>query len=94
MMERKTLSQNKAIMMVLAFAFLVRLIAFLSVADQQMFLDPDSKDYLHLSDSISTSFEYSLNSEPEIFRAPGYPLFLAFYRVFFDSIQMFLFDVS
>ena len=86
MIDKGFFSRNKAIVWVLVFAFLLRLAIFILVADQQMFLDPDSGDYLQLSDSIATNFEYSRGSDPEIFRAPGYPLFLALYRIFSNSI--------
>jgi len=39
-------------------------------------LEPDSMDYLRLSDSLAGSAQFNQHDRPEVFRTPGYPAFL------------------
>ena len=50
---------------------------FVASSDESRFIDPDSNDYINLADSLVAGKGYSQDGEPEIFRAPGYPLLIA-----------------
>lgn len=56
-----------------------------NVRTESRFTDPDSKDYLKLADNIAAGNGYTKGAEPEIFRAPGYPVFLAPFRYLFPQ---------
>ena len=70
---------NKKIISLLLFAFLIRLIFLLFVYynDEQGILSTDSNDYIKLANRIISDFSYKKPEQPEIFRVPGYPFFLA-----------------
>ena len=44
--------------------------------DPQRFMTSDSQGYVELSDSLASDFSFQRGGNPEIFRTPGYPLFL------------------
>jgi len=43
---------------------------------------PDSADYVELANSLSGSATFQRDQQPEIFRTPGYPVFMVFASVF------------
>jgi hypothetical protein len=47
------------------------------LANPARFLDPDSHDYLRLAQSLIQTGIYGTETQPEIFRVPGYPTVLA-----------------
>ena len=65
----------------IAVAFVI---AFLP-GSADRFIDPDSKDYILLADSLAAGHGYFHDGQPEIFRAPGYPFFLTPFRYFFPN---------
>ncbi|MCK5844143.1 MAG: glycosyltransferase family 39 protein, partial [Victivallales bacterium] len=86
---------RQPLFLALSFALACRLaLAFIAAADQSVFVDPDSNDYIKLADHLAAGVGYTKGDEPEIFRAPGYPFLLSFFRRLFpdDFIPMVLFQ--
>ena len=78
-MTKKTIHKSRnRLWIILAGALLLRL-GLLVVGRQNGsgFMTPDSGDYLLLADSLINSWSFTHNTAAEIFRIPGYPLFLA-----------------
>ena len=61
----------------LALRLALPLAAFLATGDATVFHAPDSAGYLKLASEWLASGRFALDGQPEIFRTPGYPLFLA-----------------
>lgn len=55
-------------------------------SNPMLYITPDSKEYLTLADNIISLGQYTTGTEPEVFRAPGYPLFLSFFRFFTQNV--------
>jgi len=80
------LKKNYIILSVcISIFFIFAFSAFIAGAKYDALTAPDSKDFLLLADSIATGNGYYHDGQPEIFRAPGYPLFLAPFRYFFPN---------
>ena len=61
-----------------ALAAALRLALFCGgMSDTKRFMQPDSADYDMLALGLAHRGEYARGSVPEVFRAPGYPVFLA-----------------
>lgn len=72
------LCERKIVLWLLLLALTVRVIVWCGgLADAKRYLEPDSKDYLRLAELLSTTGRYGTPEAPEIFRVPGYPLFLS-----------------
>lgn len=72
---------NRPLLALFAIALFVRLfVIIMASSDQNRFLCPDSYDYISLADNICNSGQYAKGVEPEIFRVPGYPAFIAPFR--------------
>ncbi|NOY74472.1 MAG: phospholipid carrier-dependent glycosyltransferase [Kiritimatiellaeota bacterium] len=83
---RKFLESKILLPGALAFALACRLtVAFIACGDPGSFTDPDSKDYIELADRLAAGDGYTKGVEPEIFRAPGYPFVLSFFRKAFKD---------
>ncbi len=72
---------------ILAAALILRLLVLCGgVSDtSSRLLEPDSKDYVSLAANLTDTGRYERDGAPEVFRAPGYPAFLAALRVATDS---------
>jgi Gpi18-like mannosyltransferase len=68
----------KNIRLILGIALALRVVVWWGgLGDPHRFLTPDSHDYLRLAATLNVDGRYGTPEQPEIFRAPGYPLFLA-----------------
>lgn len=65
-----------------------RLAVFAGVwIDPQRALKPDSLDYLRLADGLAQGEGFVTSGNPESFRVPGYPVFLAVLQQLSDSLR-------
>jgi hypothetical protein len=80
--------KNRYLFIVIACYALAHIVVFAAgFGDASRFVEPDSRDYLVLADSLVVGKGYVHAGEPEIFRAPGYPFFIAPLRWLFpDSV--------
>jgi len=77
-MEDMRTSNGRRLWLVVAAALLVRGALLVSAAaNGGSVLTPDSHSYLQLAGALAERGEFALHDQPEIFRTPGYPLFLA-----------------
>ena len=75
-------SNKNQLILIFCFAFILRIIIFgIGCTDGYSFQTLDSTEYLTLSDQIIETGEYNQGAEPEIFRSPGYPIFLAILKL-------------
>lgn len=56
---------------------LLPLAVYQSHGDPQVFLSPDSREYLDLAESLATSATYATDGQAELRRVPGFPMLLA-----------------
>ncbi len=79
-MTERDSSVKKWLLMVLLMAFILRLsvplIAFETTKDKTVFYTTDTPGYLEPARNLIVRGEYIRDSLPEIFRPPGYPIFL------------------
>ena len=73
--ERRTL----IVVLILAIGIRVAILAAASAAHDgtEIFKTPDSPRYLTLAESLAETGTYRKDGQPELFRPPGYPLFVA-----------------
>ena len=68
----------KPVKIILAIALALRMIVWsAALLDETRFLDPDSADYLRLAGQLIDNHQLGTDEQLEIFRAPGYPFYLA-----------------
>jgi len=71
--------RRRALTLILLVAAAIRLAALAAAWNHpSRLLSPDSRDYFDLSASLATKGEFQRGGQAEIFRTPGYPVFLAF----------------
>ncbi|MFP4027796.1 MAG: glycosyltransferase family 39 protein [Candidatus Brocadiia bacterium] len=69
---------NRAFWAILLMALTVRLLVWTGgVGNPGLFFSPDSADYVRLGENLLETGRYGTEQQPEIFRVPGYPLFLS-----------------
>ncbi len=77
---------RRALIIILVAAALIRLALLASAWNAPHRLTtPDSHDYIQLANSLVTSGNFGTYSDAEIFRTPGYPLFLVPSRLQLDG---------
>ena len=70
--------KNKTLPIILCLAAILRLALLVSAWNRpEGFSTPDSEDYKTLAQSLVQHLDFQHDSQPEIFRTPGYPLFLS-----------------
>jgi len=70
--------KNKTLPIILCLAAILRLALLVSAWNRpEGFSTPDSEDYKTLAQSLVQHLDFQRDSQPEIFRTPGYPLFLS-----------------
>lgn len=76
---------------ILIFAFLIRFILFISTLcfnnDFSVFKTFDSKEYTDLANELFESQKFYRYGVPEIFRSPGYPIFLLI-GLYFNNLEL------
>jgi hypothetical protein len=70
---------SKSFLTIFLFALVLRIVPifFLASFESQIFLEPDSYDYLDLARNLVDHGFFGKNGDPEVFRVPGYPLYIA-----------------
>lgn len=90
----KNLNPKAKIVVAVALCIYLPIIFFLiSLKSETLpFIGSDAQEYKALSESILIHQSFSQNNHPEIFRTPGYPLFLAISKGIFhtDLVAIFL----
>ncbi len=81
-----TIRERRLLIAFLGVALLIRLVVWYGgLYDQSRYMEPDSADYLRLSSALIVDHKFGTESEPEIFRVPGYPAFLSAVSLVSDS---------
>ncbi len=77
---------NRCLLLILGLSIILNLaITGICFNHQSRFIDPDSRDYIKLADNLAAFNGYTKGEEAEIFRAPGYPIFIAPFRYLFSQ---------
>ena len=81
------LAANKGIILLSLLIVTAKVILLLVLAtiNPSAFLQPDSHDYISLATSLVESGSFSRDGEIEIFRTPGYPIYLAIFRYLIED---------
>ncbi|PLX17576.1 MAG: hypothetical protein C0601_07410 [Candidatus Muiribacterium halophilum] len=83
---KKFLLIGFVLIVILKVAFLF----FVYSQDKERFFFPDSLTYTRPADQILSHHRFYQHDKPEIFRTPGYPLFIAFSMLFSDNYELIL----
>ncbi len=71
--------RRRWLIIIFLIALGVRLLPLLwAISEPKRLFSPDSHSYWRLAEELAKSGAYAVNDEPELFRTPGYPFFLAF----------------
>ena len=77
--------KKQRLIRVLILATVLRIGLLLAASGGAGVLTPDSQGYETLATSLAADGTFSRDGEPEIFRTPGYPMFIAAIRPFGGS---------
>ena len=74
---------------IVSAAFLLRLFVWIMAQSHpESMVEPDSGGYLRLAESITSHQAFGYPRQPEIFRTPGYPVFLGLCQFVSDSLAV------
>lgn len=75
---------GRKLFLLVVLSFLFRLV-LLFLSDLEARILPDSSSYFELAKSLAANGEYMRGGKPELFRNPGYPLYLSFFMRMFED---------